>query len=93
MLSTLPGSDAVFSCQTTTPATCYGPQQIRHAYGVDKLGRRLGMKALSFSFQRPLAWVGQPEYFRCAFYDDLREDGLEFAISSADQKSIQWVLS
>ncbi len=39
-VSTLPGSDAVFSCQTTTPATCYGPQQIRHAYGVDKLGRR-----------------------------------------------------
>jgi subtilase family serine protease len=26
-----------FSCQTTTPATCYGPAQIRAAYGVDKL--------------------------------------------------------
>ncbi|HEY0806590.1 MAG TPA: S53 family peptidase, partial [Pseudonocardiaceae bacterium] len=27
-----------FSCQTTTPAQCYGPTQIRAAYGVDKLG-------------------------------------------------------
>lgn len=26
-----------FSCQTTTPAGCYGPAQIRAAYGVDKL--------------------------------------------------------
>ncbi len=26
-----------FSCQTTTPAQCYGPAQIRAAYGVDKL--------------------------------------------------------
>jgi subtilase family serine protease len=34
------GSDAVFSCQTTKPATCYGPDQIRHAYGIDKLGRQ-----------------------------------------------------
>jgi subtilase family serine protease len=31
-------SDAtVFSCQTTTPAGCYAPAQIRTAYGVDKL--------------------------------------------------------
>jgi subtilase family serine protease len=34
------GSDAVFPCQTATPASCYGPRQVRHAYGVDKLGRR-----------------------------------------------------
>lgn len=27
-----------FPCQLTTPATCYGPSQIRAAYGVDKLG-------------------------------------------------------
>jgi subtilase family serine protease len=26
-----------FSCQTTTPAQCYGPAQLRAAYGVDKL--------------------------------------------------------
>src|SRR5690349_20499931 len=26
-----------FSCQTTTPADCYGPAQIRTAYGFDKL--------------------------------------------------------
>ena len=26
-----------FGCQTTTPATCYGPAQIRAAYGVDKI--------------------------------------------------------
>lgn len=26
-----------FSCQTTVPAGCYGPDQIRAAYGVDKL--------------------------------------------------------
>jgi subtilase family serine protease len=28
-----------FSCQTTVPATCYGPTQIRAAYGVDKLAK------------------------------------------------------
>lgn len=27
-----------FGCQTTTPAGCYGPAQIRAAYGVDQLG-------------------------------------------------------
>ncbi|HEX9337485.1 MAG TPA: S53 family peptidase [Pseudonocardiaceae bacterium] len=31
-------ADTTFSCQTTTPAQCYGPNQIRAAYGVDKLG-------------------------------------------------------
>jgi glycosyltransferase involved in cell wall biosynthesis len=56
---------------------------------VEKLGRRLGAKGPSFSFQRPLVWVGQPEYFRCAFYDDLGEDGLEFPISSADQRRLR----
>lgn len=29
-----------FSCQLTTPASCYGPTQIRAAYGVDQLGNR-----------------------------------------------------
>lgn len=28
-----------FSCQTTVPASCYGPSQIRAAYGVDQLGK------------------------------------------------------
>jgi hypothetical protein len=27
----------IFACQTTTPAQCYGPAQLRAAYGVDKL--------------------------------------------------------
>lgn len=31
-------ADTTFSCQLTTPAQCYGPNQIRAAYGVDKLG-------------------------------------------------------
>jgi len=29
----------VFTCQTTTPAGCYGPAQLRAAYGVDKLAQ------------------------------------------------------
>jgi subtilase family serine protease len=32
-------SATTFSCQTTVPATCYGPAQIRAAYGVDKLAK------------------------------------------------------
>ncbi|HEY7046107.1 MAG TPA: S53 family peptidase [Jatrophihabitantaceae bacterium] len=32
--------DTTFSCQLTDPAECYGPTQIRAAYGIDKLGRR-----------------------------------------------------
>jgi subtilase family serine protease len=36
----LHGADAVFECQTTTPAQCYGPEQIRHAYGIDKLAKK-----------------------------------------------------
>jgi subtilase family serine protease len=31
--------ETTFSCQTTTPAGCYGPTQIRAAYGVDKLAK------------------------------------------------------
>jgi subtilase family serine protease len=30
-------NDPVFSCQVTTPAECYGPKQIRTAYGIDKI--------------------------------------------------------
>jgi subtilase family serine protease len=30
-------SAPTFSCQVTTPATCFGPAQIRAAYGVDKV--------------------------------------------------------
>ncbi|HEY3629255.1 MAG TPA: S53 family peptidase [Jatrophihabitantaceae bacterium] len=30
-------NDTTFSCQLTDPAGCYGPTQIRAAYGVDKL--------------------------------------------------------
>ncbi|UQX89493.1 S53 family peptidase [Jatrophihabitans telluris] len=29
----------LFSCQTASPAYCYGPDQIRKAYGVDALGK------------------------------------------------------
>jgi subtilase family serine protease len=32
-------SATTFRCQTTVPAGCYGPDQIRAAYGVDKLAR------------------------------------------------------
>jgi subtilase family serine protease len=32
-------SATTFSCQLTTPAGCYGPTQIRAAYGVDKLAK------------------------------------------------------
>jgi subtilase family serine protease len=32
-----PGVPPTFSCQLTTPAGCYGPAQIRAAYGVDQL--------------------------------------------------------
>ena len=36
-VSAIPAA-TTFSCQLTTPAGCYGPSQIRAAYGVDKLG-------------------------------------------------------
>jgi subtilase family serine protease len=29
-----------FACQNTTPVTCFGPQQIAAAYGIDKLTKR-----------------------------------------------------
>ena len=32
-----------FPCQTTTPASCYGPAQIRAAYGIDKLAAQTGV--------------------------------------------------
>jgi subtilase family serine protease len=32
-----PDTPPTFSCQLTTPAGCYGPAQVRAAYGVDKL--------------------------------------------------------
>jgi subtilase family serine protease len=32
-----PSAPPTFSCQTTTPAGCYGPAQIRAAYGIDKV--------------------------------------------------------
>jgi subtilase family serine protease len=32
-----PDAPPTFTCQVTTPATCYGPAQIRAAYGIDKL--------------------------------------------------------
>ncbi len=32
-----PDTPPTFSCQLTTPASCYGPAQIRTAYGVDAL--------------------------------------------------------
>ena len=33
------GSSPVLPCQTTTPVQCFGPSQIRTAYGIDRLGR------------------------------------------------------
>jgi subtilase family serine protease len=32
-----PGVPPTFNCQVSTPPTCYGPAQIRTAYGVDKV--------------------------------------------------------
>ncbi len=32
-------ADTIFSCEQTVPAQCYGPNQIRAAYGVDKLAK------------------------------------------------------
>ena len=37
-VSSNPG-DVTFSCQVTNPAGCYGPTQIRAAYGIDKLAK------------------------------------------------------
>jgi subtilase family serine protease len=51
-------ADTTFSCQTTVPAQCYGPNQIRAAYGVDKLAK-LGLNgagktiAIIDAFQSP----------------------------------------
>ena len=48
-----------FSCQTTTPAQCYGPAQIRAAYGVDKLASQFHLDgkgetiAIVDAFQSP----------------------------------------
>jgi subtilase family serine protease len=38
--STAKPDDTTFSCQLTAPAGCYGPTQIRAAYGIDKLAKR-----------------------------------------------------
>jgi subtilase family serine protease len=32
-------ADTIFSCEQTVPAQCYGPNQMRAAYGVDKLAK------------------------------------------------------
>jgi subtilase family serine protease len=45
-----------FSCQVTTPAGCYGPAQVRAAYGVDKLTHLNGAGrtiAIVDAFQSP----------------------------------------
>ena len=48
-----------FSCQLTTPAQCYGPTQIRAAYGVDKLASQFHLDgagetiAIVDAFQSP----------------------------------------
>ena len=47
-----------FTCQLTTPAGCYGPAQIRAAYGVDKLTRLDGAGttiAIVDAYQSPTA--------------------------------------
>jgi subtilase family serine protease len=51
-----PQTPPTFSCQTTTPAGCYGPAQIRAAYGVDKLTHLNGAGttiAIVDAFQSP----------------------------------------
>ena len=35
-----PAAPPTFTCQVTTPAQCFGPAQIRAAYGVDKLAAK-----------------------------------------------------
>ncbi|HEY4017574.1 MAG TPA: S53 family peptidase [Pseudonocardiaceae bacterium] len=51
--------DTTFSCQITTPAQCYGPTQIRAAYGVDKLASQFHLDgagqtiAIVDAFQSP----------------------------------------
>jgi subtilase family serine protease len=51
--------DTTFSCQLTTPAQCYGPTQIRAAYGVDKLASQFHLDgtgetiAIVDAFQSP----------------------------------------
>jgi subtilase family serine protease len=35
-----PAAPPTFTCQVTTPAQCYGPAQMRAAYGVDKLAAK-----------------------------------------------------
>jgi subtilase family serine protease len=35
-----PSAPPTFTCQVTTPAQCYGPAQMRAAYGVDKLAAK-----------------------------------------------------
>jgi subtilase family serine protease len=39
-VGTMKHAASYFDCQTTTPATCYGPGQIRSAYGFDQLGKQ-----------------------------------------------------
>ncbi|HEX3778908.1 MAG TPA: S53 family peptidase [Pseudonocardiaceae bacterium] len=52
-------SATTFACQTTTPAQCYGPTQIRAAYGVDKLASQFHLTgagttiAIVDAFQSP----------------------------------------
>jgi subtilase family serine protease len=53
-----PQTPPTFSCQTTTPAGCYAPAQIRTAYGVDKLTHLNGAGttiAIVDAFQSPTA--------------------------------------
>jgi subtilase family serine protease len=51
-----PQTPPTFSCQLTTPAGCYGPAQIRAAYGVDRLTHLNGAGttiAIIDAFQSP----------------------------------------
>ena len=50
-----PGTPPTFSCQLTTPAGCFGPAQIRAAYGVDKVNANGAGKTIVIvdAFQSP----------------------------------------
>ena len=92
-------SDTTFSCQLTTPAQCYGPTQMRAAYGVDKLASQLHLTgagetiAIVDAFQSPtissdLATFDQLFGLPAPKFNIIAPDGLTpFDQSSADQTS------
>jgi subtilase family serine protease len=89
-----------FGCQTTTPAQCYGPAQIRAAYGVDKLASQFHLDgagqtiAIVDAFQSPTI-TGDLATFDTLFglpapkFNIIAPDGLTpFDPTNADQ--VDW---